>query len=226
MENSDDGKNSQYNKSYDNYNDGRPINNKQFGTYPVENIDNISEKANSVQTSYKYRGSKKGPNSQSSKGYNYPQDDDDISIEMSENDNLICPNCINYTLIEEKKRREELEKEKEKELNKKYERDNEYTNALFDNNRNRERDMLDERRRQREHNTNEAIQNLAKINEALSNKEKELIECNNQLKSLSNKKYIENTYIFNEEDNLLKSLESLDKVKYFSTPSSISTQYL
>ena len=37
--------------------------------------------------------------------------------------------------------------------------------------------MIDERRRQREHNTNEAIQNLAKINAGLSNKDK-LIQQN------------------------------------------------
>ena len=47
----------------------------------------------------------------------------------------------------------------------------------YDKNRSRERDMLDERRRQREYNTNEEIQNLAKINENKNNKDR-LIELN------------------------------------------------
>ena len=51
-------------------------------------------------------------------------------------------------------------------------------------------------------NINNYEEQIRQLKIALSNKEKELIECNNQLKSLSNKKYIENTYIFNEEDNL------------------------
>jgi unconventional prefoldin RPB5 interactor 1 len=52
-----------------------------------------------------------------------------------------------------------------------------YTDGLYDRNRNYDRDLIDAKRRQREHNTNEAIENLAKINANLSNKEK-LIQLN------------------------------------------------
>ena len=152
MEISNRGNNTQFDNSYDNYNQEKQDCRSECGRNTLENNDNMSEKANSVQTSYKYNRRKKGQNSQnsiSSKEYNY-QDDDDISIEISENDNLICPNCINWTLMEDKKRREELDKERERELNRKYDYGNENPNALFDKNRNRERDMLDERRRQRE----------------------------------------------------------------------------
>ena len=48
---------------------------------------------------------------------------------------------------------------------------------MYDRNRNHERDLIDERRRQREHNANEAYQNLARINANLSNKDK-LIQMN------------------------------------------------
>ena len=80
--------------------------NQFFKTDNNEEInDNVSEKANSVQTSYKYHKNKKGPNSTSSKDQqeNYLQNEYDTSIEMSENENLICPNCINCTLMEEKR---------------------------------------------------------------------------------------------------------------------------
>ena len=144
--------------------------------------DNLSEKANSVQTSYKYQKNRNGPNTISSKDSyrnnhdhynNHPDDDDDLSYEISENSNLICPNCINCTLIEEKRKRENLERDLDN-----YAKDNRYDDyGLYDRNRNRERDLIDERRRQREHNANEAYQNLARINANLSNKEK-LIQMN------------------------------------------------
>ena len=54
--------------------------------------DNVSEKANSIQTSYKYHKNKKGPNTTSSKEQQenyYLQNEYDTSVEMSENDNLI-----------------------------------------------------------------------------------------------------------------------------------------
>ena len=76
--------------------------NQFFKTDNNEEInDNISEKANSVQTSYKYHKNKQGPNSTSSKDQqeNYLQNEYDTSIEMSENENLICPNCIKCTLM-------------------------------------------------------------------------------------------------------------------------------
>ena len=143
------------------------------------NNDNLSQKSdsNSVQTSYQYRRNKNGPNSISSKNsYNHnhqqqQQDnknyDEESSISISENDNLICANCINSTLIEEKQKRNNLDN------NHNYNSDG----FLFDDNRNYERDLIDERRRQREYNTNEAIQNLARINAEQSNKDK-LIQLN------------------------------------------------
>ena len=148
---------------------------------PNEQInDNISEKANSVQTSYHYRKDKKGPNSTSSKGFyennnkiQNIQNDYETSIEMSENDNLICPNCINCTLMEQRRERDR------ENLNNYRDRDYEFenTNALIDKNRDFDRDLIDEKRRQRERNQNDAYQNLAKIKAGMSNKDK-LIQIN------------------------------------------------
>ena len=171
-----------FNNSYDNCNQGKGPCRSDFGRNPNEMNDNLSEKANSVQTSYKYKKNKKGPNTISSKDsnpnrYNNPQINEEDSIEMSDNDNLICPNCINYTLMEEKQRREELERQREKERNRMYDYGNDYNNALIDKNRNYDQNLIDEKRKQREYNTNEAIQNLAKINAGLSNKDK-LIQLN------------------------------------------------
>ena len=76
--------------------------------------------------------------------------------------------------MEEKQRRDQLEK------NRDYDNMGHmggYTDGLYDRNRNYDRDLIDAKRRQREHNTNEAIENLAKINANLSNKEK-LIQLN------------------------------------------------
>ena len=172
------GSKAKLNNSYDNYNQGKPICRSDCGQNRDEINDNISEKANSVQTSYKYQKKKNGPNTYSSKDYNNPQGDDELSFEISENDNLICPNCINCTLIEEKQRREELDKQRERDYNRNYEYGGgDYNNALYDRNRNYDRNLIDEKRRQREYNTNEAIQNLAKINAGMSNKDK-LIQRN------------------------------------------------
>ena len=133
--------------------------------------DNISDKANSVNTSYQYRKKKNDQNSVYSKGsFNNQnpnkQTDEDQSYSMSDNDNLICENCINTVLMEEKRKRDNLDK-------------NYYnTDGIFDDlNRNNERKLIEERKRQRENNTNEAIQNLAKINANLSSKDK-LIQQN------------------------------------------------
>ena len=149
------------------------------------NDDNLSEKANSVQTSYKYHKNKNGSNTISSKdsyknehnhnnnNQNHLEDDDSLSYEISENSNLICPNCINCTLIEDKKRRENKDKNDDY-----YGKDNRYNDyGLYDRNRDHDRDLINEKRRQREHNTNEAFQNLARINANLSNKDK-LIQMN------------------------------------------------
>ena len=173
------------NNSYDNYNQSKPICKSDFGRNQEELNDNLSEKANSVQTSYKYKKNKNGPNTISSKesfrnnpnNYNNNIRDDDLSIEISENDNLICPNCINCTLIEEKQRREELDRERDRERDRKYDYGTDYNSGLYDRNRNYDQNLINEKRRQRENNTNEAIQNLAKINAGLSNKDK-LIQIN------------------------------------------------
>ena len=174
-------RNNKVNTSYDNYNKGKGCR-SDCGRNPDEMNDNLSEKPNSVQTSYKYK-KKNGPNTCSDTNMqnynNYYTDprDDDVSIEISDNDNLICPNCINCTLIEEKQRREELERQREKDRNRNYDYESDYTSGLYDRNRNYDKNLIDEKRRQRERNQNEAIQNLAKINAGLSNKEK-LIQQN------------------------------------------------
>ena len=180
--------------------------------------DNLSEKANSVQTSYKYQKNRNGPNTISSKDsyrnhhdhYNNPDDDDDLSYEISENSNLICPNCINCTLIEEKRKRENLERD----LDNNYEKQHRFDDyGLYDRNRNRERDLIDERRRQREHNANEAYQNLARINANLSNKEK-LIQMNENSRNPLNEGRPDYQYQrFQDEYNRRQKMinENLDK---------------
>ncbi len=188
------GSKAKLNNSYDNYNQGKPICRSDCGQNRDEINDNISEKANSVQTSYKYQKKKNGPNTYSSKDHNNPQGDDELSFEISENDNLICPNCINCTLIEEKQRREELDKQRERDYNRNYEYGGgDYNNALYDRNRNYDRNLIDEKRRQREYNTNEAIQNLAKINAGMSNKDK-LIQLNENSRNPLNEGYPDYQY--------------------------------
>ena len=181
--------------------------------------DNLSEKANSVQTSYKYQKNRNGPNTITSKDSyrnnhdhynNHPDDDDDLSYEISENSNLICPNCINCTLIEEKRKRENLERD----LDDKYGKDHRFDDyGLYDRNRNHERDLIDERRRQREHNANEAYQNLARINANLSNKDK-LIQMNENSRNPLNEGRPDYQYQrFQDEYNRRQKMinENLDK---------------
>jgi len=178
------------NKSFNNCNTRT---NQFFKTDNNEEInDNISEKANSVQTSYKYHKNKKGANSTSSKDQqeNYLQNEYDTSIEMSENENLICPNCINCTLMEEKRRRENMNTIRDI-RDKEYEKEN--MNALIDKNRNYDRDLINEKRRQREKNINDAYQNLAKINAGMSNKDK-LIQINENSRNPLNEGYPDYQY--------------------------------
>ena len=178
------------NKSFNNCNTRT---NQFFKTDNNEEInDNVSEKANSVQTSYKYHKNKKGPNSTSSKDQqeNYLQNEYDTSIEMSENENLICPNCINCTLMEEKRRRENMNTIRDI-RDKEYEKEN--MNALIDKNRNYDRDLINEKRRQREKNINDAYQNLAKINAGMSNKDK-LIQINENSRNPLNEGYPDYQY--------------------------------
>ena len=194
-------KNKNQNCSYDNCNT-RPQNfyKSDLDKNAEEINDNISENANSVQTSYKYRKNKKGQNSISSQEQkenfhyhdNYLENDYDLSYEMSDNDNLICPNCINCTLIEEKRKRENLNNMRDKDIrNNDYEKEN--MNALIDKNRNYDRDLINEKRRQREKNINNAYQNLAKINAGMSNKDK-LIQLNENSRNPLNEGYPDYQY--------------------------------
>ena len=144
--------------------------------------DNISEKANSVQTSYQYKKNKRRANSTYSRGSSYNQEyyqsqiqkkqyDDQISLSISDNDNLICTNCINSVLIEEKQKRNEYEKNY-------YNNNNSNSNGFFtDGLINNDQNIIDKKRRLRELNTNEAYQNLAKINAGLNSKDR-LIQIN------------------------------------------------
>ena len=194
-------KNKNQNCSYDNCNT-RPQNfyKSDLDKNAEEINDNISENSNSVQTSYKYRKNKKGPNSISSQEQkenfhyhdNYLENDYDLSYEMSDNDNLICPNCINCTLIEEKRKRENLNNMRDRDIrNNDYEKEN--MNALIDKNRNYDRDLINEKRRQREKNINNAYQNLAKINAGMSNKDK-LIQLNENSRNPLNEGYPDYQY--------------------------------
>ena len=194
-------KNKNQNCSYDNCNT-RPQNfyKSDLDKNAEEINDNISENANSVQTSYKYRKNKKGPNSISSQEQkenfhyhdNYLENDYDLSYEMSDNDNLICPNCINCTLIEEKRKRENLNNMRDRDIrNNDYEKEN--MNALIDKNRNYDRDLINEKRRQREKNINNAYQNLVKINAGMSNKDK-LIQLNENSRNPLNEGYPDYQY--------------------------------
>ena len=194
-------KNKNQNCSYDNCNT-RPQNfyKSDLDKNAEEINDNISENANSVQTSYKYRKNKKGQNSISSQEQkenfhyhdNYLENDYDLSYEMSDNDNLICPNCINCTLIEEKRKRENLNNMRDRDIrNNDYEKEN--MNALIDKNRNYDRDLINEKRRQREKNINNAYQNLAKINAGMSDKDK-LIQLNENSRNPLNEGYPDYQY--------------------------------
>ena len=194
-------KNKNQNCSYDNCNT-RPQNfyKSDLDKNAEEINDNISENANSVQTSYKYRKNKKGQNSISSQEQkenfhyhdNYLENDYDLSYEMSDNDNLICPNCINCTIIEEKRKRENINNMRDRDIrNNDYEKEN--MNALIDKNRNYDRDLINEKRRQREKNINNAYQNLAKINAGMSNKDK-LIQLNENSRNPLNEGYPDYQY--------------------------------
>jgi hypothetical protein len=66
-------------------------------------------------------------------------------------------------------------------------------NALIDKNRNYDRDLINEKRRQREKNINNAYQNLAKINAGMSNKDK-LIQLNENSRNPLNEGYPDYQY--------------------------------
>ena len=128
--------------SYKKYYADKSISKSQQGSEEIIN-DNLSEKANSIHTSYKYRKKNNGNSSISSgcscnhKNENNQcnnQYNDEDSVSMSENDNLICPNCINNVLIEEKQKRNDKDKE--------YNNSNGY---FQDYNKNYEKDLIDKR---------------------------------------------------------------------------------
>ena len=153
--------NSQTKTPYNRNRQGKPISRSGEENYNFDQSipDNYSVKANSVQTSYQYHKKKHNCNNQNNNNDSYP------SSEMSDNSNLICPYCINSILAEEKHKREDLDK-------------NWQSNGLLeDRSKNYEQDLINKKRQQREKLTQDAYENLAKLNQNLSNKDK-LIQMN------------------------------------------------
>ena len=146
--------------------------------------DNYSQNSNSVHTSYKYRKRKKGNMTISSRDSNYyhnQNNDFESSVSISINDNLICPDCINETLIEEKRIKNDLyNRDKNQNQNRNiYQNDNDNDNLNNNNNNynNYTQNLIDKKRLQREQNTNYAKQTLSKFTSSLSSKER-LIQIN------------------------------------------------
>ena len=133
--------------------------------------DNLSEVSNSVHTSYKYRKRKKGNITMASKDFyfihnhNYQEQDNDSSVSISTNENLICPDCINDALTEEKNLGDNLSKK------------NNRIDLYQDNNNNYSNNLIEKKRQQREKYTNYAMQTLSKLNSSISSKGR-LIEIN------------------------------------------------
>ena len=132
--------------------------------------DDLSEISSSVNTSYKYRKRKNANITISSKDshykhHNHFEDENNSCISMSSNENLICPDCINETLNEEKKLEYDLIKRNNgRDLY--YNKSNNYSNYL-----------TDEKIQKREKYTNYAMQTLSKLNSSISSKER-LIQIN------------------------------------------------
>ena len=134
--------------------------------------DRYSQNSNSVHTSYKYRKRKKGNMTISSKESNnyYNQNlENESSVSMSINDNLICPDCINEALIDQKKIRNDL--------NNQYDSNNKYKHQYINSNTFNENDLIEKKIHQREINTNNAMKTLSQLNSSISNKER-LIQIN------------------------------------------------
>ena len=96
--------------------------------------DDLSEISSSVNTSYKYRKRKKANITISSKDshykhHNHFEDENNSCISMSSNENLICPDCINETLNEEKKLEYDLIK-RNNGIDLYYNKSNNYSNYL------------------------------------------------------------------------------------------------
>jgi len=134
--------------------------------------ERYSQNSNSVHTSYKYRKRKKGNMTISSKEYNdyYNQNlENESSVSMSINDNLICPDCINEALIDQKKIRNDLNN-RNNDLQDRYKYQT-INNSFYEN------DLIEKKIHQREINTNNAMKTLSKLNSSMSNKER-LIKIN------------------------------------------------
>ena len=134
--------------------------------------ERYSQNSNSVHTSYKYRKRKKGNMTISSKEYNdyYNQNlENESSVSMSINDNLICPDCINEALIDQKRIRNDLNN-RNNDLQDRYKYQT-INNSFYEN------DLIEKKIHQREINTNNAMKTLSKLNSSMSNKER-LIKIN------------------------------------------------
>ena len=132
--------------------------------------DNLSEISSSVHTSYKYRKRKNGKMTISSRDFNHNyhnhyEDENNSCISMSSNENLICPDCINETLNEEKKLGYDLNKR------------NNIIDSYQYNNNSYSNYLTEEKRQRREKYTNYAMQTLSKLNSSISSKER-LIQIN------------------------------------------------
>ena len=125
--------------------------------------ERYSQNSNSVHTSYKYRKRKKGKN------YYIQNLENESSVSMSINDNLICPDCINEALIDQKRIRNDLNN-RNNDLQDRYKYQT-INNSFYEN------DLIEKKIHQREINTNNAMKTLSKLNSSMSNKER-LIKIN------------------------------------------------
>lgn len=157
---------------------------------------------NSVHTSYHYH-KKEQQKSQSNSS-------------ISNADDLICDECINCLLIEDKKKRKEIEND----LEKKYLDAGNVENNLNDKNRKYDQNKIEERRRMREENTNQVINNLAKINANPNSKERLIRENENSTNPLFDKnhnyEYEKFQVNFEKKQKLIN--DNLDKYKFNERP--------
>ena len=134
--------------------------------------ERYSQNSNSVHTSYKYRKRKKGNmtiSSRESNDYYIQNLEKESSVSMSINDNLICPDCINEALIDQKRIRNDLNN-RNNDLQDRYKYQT-INNSFYEN------DLIEKKIHQREINTNNAMKTLSKLNSSMSNKER-LIKIN------------------------------------------------
>ena len=134
--------------------------------------ERYSQNSNSVHTSYKYRKRKKGNmtiSSRESNDYYIQNLENESSVSMSINDNLICPDCINEAIIDQKRIRNDLNN-RNNDLQDRYKYQT-INNSFYEN------DLIEKKIHQREINTNNAMKTLSKLNSSMSNKER-LIKIN------------------------------------------------